>query len=124
MMQNMSEEEVVLQLDGSTTIPQLTSLERTEEEEEKTEAETRNTLDPLATLAQEVAPITNPDSVAQTSTERLEETGNNLLFSSSGGELNPLAASVNPTELASITTLLSRQLVEGLVSLLVEVPLL
>ena len=121
MIQNLSEEEAVLQLDGSTTIPQLTSLERTEEEEG---TKTRNTLDPLASLAQEVATIPNPDSVAPTSTERLEETGNNLLFSSSGGELNPLAVSVNPTELASITTLLSRQLVEGLVSLLVEVPLL
>jgi len=126
ILEHMSEEEAILQLDGSTTIPRLTSLESTTKEEEVEIAKTKaaNSLDPLALLAQEVVVVPNVGSVAQTSAERLGETGKNMLLSSSGGNLNSLAASVNPAELASITTLLSRQLVEGLVALLVEVPLL
>lgn len=126
ILEHMSEEEAILQLDGSTTIPRLTSLESTTKEEEAEVAKTKavNSLDPLALLAQEVVVVPNVSSVAQTSAERLGETGKNMLLSSSGGNLNSLAASVNPAELASITTLLSRQLVEGLVTLLVEVPLL
>lgn len=126
ILEHVSEEEAILQLDGSTTIPRLTSLESTTKEEEAEIAKTKaaNSLDPLALLAQEVVVVPNVGSVAQTSAERLGETGKNMLLSSSGGNLNSLAASVNPAELASITTLLSRQLVEGLVALLVEVPLL
>ena len=131
MLQKLPEDEVILQLDGSTTVPQITSLERVKdrEGEEKEgersgEAEGRtNGLDPLASFSLSLNP---PVGVPLAGKEEQEQSGektvNRVLEVSD--DPSSLPPSVNPAELIAMETLLSRQLVEGLVSLLAEVPLL
>lgn len=74
-------------------------------------------MDPSATLTKLSNPILN--SVAEHVAGRTDDMKLAKPSGSSG-----VSGSINPAEVASMEALLSRQLVEGLISLLAEVPLM
>ena len=112
MIQSLREEEVIIQLDGSTTVPQITSLEK----ETTIDPGGQNGLDPIAALTQ---PVSSIDSMIQGQVVDGAGTSERDVL-----VLREPTSSVNPAEIVAMETLLSRQLVEGVVSLLAEVPLL
>ena len=123
ILQNMSEEDVILQLDGNMTVPQIASLENTVEDKATCSSDTRNGLDPLVPLSEPVNTSIQP--LVQSSSKddgKLEE--ERVGGAPRGLDSLSPPTSVNPAEIISMATLLSRQLVEGLASLLAEVPLL
>lgn len=118
MLLNLTEEEVILQIDGSTTVPQLTTLQvRTTENRAE---ELSPTPAGLGTLGQRLNPSIDPSSGTDQAEGREKEKG---VVELPVGVDSPIP-SVTATELISMETLLSRQLVEGVVSLLADVPLL
>jgi hypothetical protein len=144
ILENQSEAEAILQLDGSATIPQITSLE------EKTRAvslgsdgkeppgvpnQTRGVTIPLSNGSHGSSSATSPFSQVSGST-LMSLAGKTAGSSADGGQRGgggetikrggggAKGGSINPAEVAAMEVLLSRQLVEGLVCLLAEVPLL
>ena len=136
MLQHLSEDDVILQLDGSTVVPQIPALQTLSQSSQlgsvgscvngnQTDfgAVTRISnlpVDPslidISAATQEIPSAISPEAGVQTSGEGEGEEG--------GREGVSGVRSINPVELMSMELLLSRQLVQGLVLLLAEVPLL
>ena len=142
-LENQSEAEAILQLDGSATIPQITSLE------EKTQAKSLG-----SEMKQTVTDKTHGVTVSLSNGSHGSTSATTPFSQVSGSTLKSLAGktagnsagvgervgeesvemvkrgggarggSINPAEVAAMEVLLSRQLVEGLICLLAEVPLL
>ena len=138
VLEKRSEAEAILQLDGSARVTQITSLE------EKTKAmsiaanlkETSQSGHAPPPHGQELnsktstfAPVsvTTLDSLAEkrargsTNSDVVKREGSGQAAKTGEGARG---GRINPDEVAAMETLLSRQLVEGLVCLLAEVPLL
>ena len=162
ILENLSEVEAILQLDGAQTVRQITSLEKAPPTSPPTSSS-------VATIAQATAddrtkssrPIpanggpTRSGHASSSSNDHRQHQHSQQLLRVSSPDLNALASqtvgaagkseiggakgvdsdkgggggkpermSINPDEILSMDTLLSKQLVEHLVSLLAEVPLL
>ncbi len=128
MLQKLPEDEVILQLDGSATVPQITSLERLDHGGREGEGEglgRSNGLDPLVSFTNSITPtIEVPLEAAEAERLAGTERGGEGAGHGVSGILPSQCTVVNPAELVAMETLLSRQLVEGIVSLLAGVPLL
>ncbi len=130
MLLKLPEDEVILQLDGSATVPQITSLERLDHGGRKWEGEGEgqgrsNGLDPLVSFTNSITPtIEVPLETAEAERLAGPERGGEGAGHGVSGFLPSQCTVVNPAELVAMETLLSRQLVEGIVSLLAGVPLL
>ena len=137
ILENQSEAEAILQLDGSTTIPQITSLE------EKTRAMflASEGKEPASQTQGVTVPLSNGSHGSSSATSPFTQVSGSTLMSlagktagtptdggqrggGGGGGGGVRGGSINPAEVAAMEELLSRQLVEGLVCLLAEVPLL
>ena len=143
ILENLSEMEAILQLDGAKTVQQITSLEsatspppplRPPEPPDSASVDgirsrtesggIRSQESGDQTVSSSLTSISNPDldSLAnQTvgSAEREATAGNSL---SEGGV--KFENAMNPEEIFAMKTLLSKQLVDSLVSLIAEIPLL
>ena len=164
IQEHHSETEAILQLDGSMTIPQITSLEdktetqgdklRSGDHVTKTSDNHVSSSDGHLTsisghvtsssghVASSGSHVTSSGSHvtvnSTTSSETLTKLSNPLLSSvaehvagrsedvklAKPSAINCSGGSINPAEVASMGALLSRQLVEGLIALLAEVPLM
>lgn len=137
MLEYQSEAEAILQLDGSTTIPHIIPLEET------THTQTVSVGSKVAEGGQSQGPSMlngshEPTSPLSSLASVSESTLDSLVGNSAGGVRKGRDHSVemvrkgggvrggiiNPAEVAAMDVLLSRQLLEGLVCLLAEVPLL
>ena len=141
ILENQSEAEAILQLDGSATIPQITSLE------EKTRAVSLGSDGKEPPGAPDQArglttPLSNGSHGSNSTTSPFTQVSGSTLMSLAGKTAGSSAdggqrggggggggggvrgGSINPAEVAAMEVLLSRQLVEGLICLLAEVPLL
>ena len=133
VLEKRSEAEAILQLDGSARVNQITSLEEKTKAmsiglkvTETGHAPTSHGQEPKASTLSQV-PVSTLDSFAE------KTAGGSSSEGSSGVEREGQSVkigegarggSINPEEVAAMETLLSRQLVEGLVCLLAEVPLM
>ena len=131
ILEYQSEAEAILQLDGSTTIPQIISLE--DVGSKVVEAGQGPSL--LNGSHESISPLS---SLASVSGSMLDSLVGKSVENSAGGVSKGRdqsvkmvrksggvrGGSINPAEVAAMDVLLSRQFLEGLVCLLAEVPLL
>lgn len=137
ILECQSEAEAILQLDGSTTIPQIVSLEEATQTVPIGSKLLEGSQDPsLPNGSHESTPTLS--SVAPVSGSTLDSlvgksAGNSATGVREGRDQSAemvrrgggvRGATINPAEVAAMDVLLSRQLLEGLVCLLAEVPLL
>ena len=134
ILENQSEAEAILQLDGSATIPQIVSLEemtQTKTVSSKVKEDgggssvpngSQDSTSPGSSLTRVSG--STLDSLAGKSAGNSSEGdgGRSVEVMRRGGGVR--GASINPAEVAAMDVLLSRQLLEGLVCLLAEVPLM
>ncbi|CAI8033480.1 Dymeclin [Geodia barretti] len=123
-----SEEEVIVQLDGATTVPQIWSVKTSGKGVQSVDSSQGE--DPLISLVAAAAPGsgTMPWNEDRSPTTGERSTGEEDVAAAMKTHTQPLPpgstapASLNPAEVVAMDTLLSRQLVEGLISLLINVP--